>query len=98
VSLNVQFSLYVINCTEIARLFLLVLNFHRQLFLPAEFHSSCDWLFGTDVTPKLLNSGSKPEKVDDHHHGTSKPGWIGLVFVNSKLIGNALDYSPESKS
>jgi len=56
-----------------------------------EFHSflACDWLFATDVTPKLLNSGSKPElteKVEDQHHGTNKAwlDWFG--FVNSKLI------------
>jgi len=56
-----------------------------------DFHSFsvCDWLFTTDVTPKLLNSGSKPElteKVNDLHHDTNKAwlDWNG--FVNSKLI------------
>jgi len=38
--------------------------------IESQFHSfsACDWQFATDVTTKLLNSGSKPEKVD----GTNK--------------------------
>jgi len=38
--------------------------------IESQFHSfsACDWLFAIDVTTKLLNSGSKPEKVD----GTNK--------------------------
>jgi len=44
--------------------------------------SACDWLFTTDVTPKLRIKA----RVDDQHHGTNKAwlDWFG--FVNSKLI------------
>jgi len=54
-----------------------------------EFHyfSAFDWLFVTDVTPKLLNSRSKPElteKVDYQKHGTNKAwlDWFGFVNQN----------------